>query len=47
VETQRSVEDENAMRILEETTKKIDVRYEVPLLWKNNGGSMQNNRKVA
>ncbi|CAB3994162.1 Hypothetical predicted protein [Paramuricea clavata] len=46
VETQRSVEDENAMRILEETTKKVDGRYEVPLLWKN-GGSMQNNRTVA
>ena len=47
VETQRSVEDENAMRILEETTKKVDGRYEVPLLWKKNGGSMQNNRTVA
>ena len=47
VEAQRSVEDDNSMRILEETTKNIDGRYEVPLLWKKNGRSMQNNRKVA
>lgn len=47
VESQRSVEDEHAMRTLEETTRKVGGRYEVPLLWKKNSESMQNNRAVA
>ena len=47
METQRSVDDEHAMRMLEETTKKVAGRYEVPLLWKKSGGLMQNNQAVA
>ena len=34
LESQRSVEDEKAMHTLEESTKLVDGRYEVPLLWK-------------
>ena len=47
VEAQRSVEDEKAMHTLEESTKLVDGRYEVPLLWKKNCESLENNRAVA
>ena len=47
VEAQRSVEDEKAMHTLEESTKLVDGRYEVPLFWKKNCESLENNRAVA
>ena len=47
VESQRSVGDEKAMHTLEESTKLVDGRYEVPLLWKKNCESLKNNKAVA
>ena len=32
-DTQRSVEDERVMKFLNESTRKVDGRYEVPLIW--------------
>ena len=47
VESQRSVEDEKALHTLEESTKLVDGRYEVPLLWNKNCESLKNNKAVA
>ncbi|XP_028413784.1 uncharacterized protein LOC114536629 [Dendronephthya gigantea] len=47
IDTQRSIEDEQAMRFLEETTKIVGGRYEVGLLWKDKHSTMQENRHVA
>ena len=34
-DTQRSVEDEKVMKFLEESTRNVDGRYEVPLIWRD------------
>ena len=33
--TKRSMEDERVMEFLDETTRRMDGRYEVGLIWKN------------
>ena len=42
-----SSDEQRAIGILEHETKKLDNRYEVPLLWKENEPLLQNNREVA
>ena len=44
---QRSVEDGKAVDFLKETTQKVNGRYEVGLLWKDNDMPLTNNRHVA
>ena len=46
-EVRRSVEDKRTVKFLDEETKRVDGRYEVPLLWKDRNDALPNNRVVA
>ena len=46
-DTQHSVEDANVMKFLNEKTRKVDGRYEVPLIWKDQNIRLPDNRIVA
>ena len=44
---QRSREDEMVLESLSKTTRKVDGRYEVGLIWKDSSTALPNNRVVA
>ena len=46
-DTQRSVEDERVMKFLDENTRKVDGRYEVPLIWRNDKVELPDNFAAA
>ena len=46
-DTQHSVEDANVMKFLNKKTRKVDGRYEVPLIWKDQNVRLPDNRLVA
>ena len=47
VTTKRSMEDERVMEFLDETTRRVDKRYEVGLIWKSPETVLPNNKVVA
>ncbi|XP_068692553.1 uncharacterized protein [Montipora foliosa] len=46
-DTQRSVEDERVMEFLNESTRKVDGRYEVPLIWCDKNVNLPDNFPAA
>ena len=46
-DTQRSVEDERVMKFLDENTRKVDGRYEVPLIWRDDKVELPDNFAAA
>ena len=46
-DTQRSVEDERVMKFLNENTRKVDGRYEVPLIWSDKNVNLPDNFPAA
>jgi hypothetical protein len=46
-ELPRTIEDKQALEILESTTKKVDGRYQSGLLWKEVNATLPNNRVVT
>ena len=46
-DTQRSVEDGRVMRFLNESTRKVDGRYEVPLIWWDGSVNLPDNFVAA
>ena len=46
-DTQRSVEDERVMKFLDENTRKVDGRYEVPLIWHDDKVELLDNFAAA
>ena len=46
-DTQRSVEDEGVMKFLNESTRKVDGRYEVPLIWCDKNVNLPDNFPAA
>ena len=46
-DTQRSVEDERVMKFLDESTRKVDGRYEVPLIWRDDTVEVPDNFAAA
>ena len=46
-DTQRSVEDERVMKFLNESTQKVDGRYEVPLIWCDKNVNLPDNFPAA
>ena len=46
-DTQRSVEDERVMKFLDESTRNVDGRYEVPLIWHDDTVELPDNFAAA